>query len=40
MEGENITGIIMKEGGSVTLEPGGQLELSGAPLKNLHPNLQ
>ena len=24
------------EGGSVTLEPGGQLELSGAPLVNLH----
>jgi glutamate--cysteine ligase len=23
-------------GGSVTLEPGGQLELSGAPLKNIH----
>lgn len=23
-------------GGSITLEPGGQLELSGAPLKNIH----
>ncbi|MFK7866676.1 MAG: glutamate--cysteine ligase [Alphaproteobacteria bacterium] len=26
----------IKEGGSITLEPGGQLELSGAPLANLH----
>ncbi len=25
-----------KNGASVTLEPGGQIELSGAPLKNLH----
>ena len=39
IEGENI--IALKDpapaaGGSITLEPGGQLELSGAPLKNLH----
>lgn len=39
MEGENI--IALKQpncplGGSITLEPGGQLELSGAPLKNVH----
>lgn len=25
-----------KDGASVTLEPGGQIELSGAPLKNMH----
>ena len=39
VEGKNI--IALKEpgpklGGSITLEPGGQLELSGAPLKSLH----
>lgn len=27
---------LLKDGQSVTLEPGGQLELSGAPLENLH----
>ena len=27
---------LLKDGQSVTLEPGGQLELSGAPLHNLH----
>jgi len=27
---------LKREGGSVTLEPGGQFELSGAPLENLH----
>ena len=27
---------LFKEGASVTLEPGGQLELSGAPLKNIN----
>ncbi len=31
-----IIGLKDGEGGSVTLEPGGQLELSGAPLVNLH----
>src|SRR5210317_1558373 len=43
--GDNATPIIEKgkiiglkdgDGGSVSLEPGGQLELSGAPLLNLH----
>ena len=27
---------LKKENQSITLEPGGQLELSGAPLKNIH----
>eukprot|EP00191_Tetraselmis_sp_GSL018_P008149 CAMPEP_0177608484 /NCGR_PEP_ID=MMETSP0419_2-20121207/18498_1 /TAXON_ID=582737 /ORGANISM="Tetraselmis sp., Strain GSL018" /LENGTH=443 /DNA_ID=CAMNT_0019103181 /DNA_START=239 /DNA_END=1570 /DNA_ORIENTATION=- len=35
MEGENIIGCKMG-GQSVTLEPGGQFELSGAPLDSLH----
>lgn len=35
MEGEYIIGL-KKDGQSVTLEPGGQLELSGAMLKTLH----
>tara|TARA_Y100001970_G_scaffold293928_1_gene444721 strand:- start:9232 stop:10596 length:1365 start_codon:yes stop_codon:yes gene_type:complete len=34
-EGDNVTALL-KEGASVSLEPGGQLELSGAPLPNLH----
>uniref|UniRef100_A0A2N9F5D7 glutamate--cysteine ligase n=1 Tax=Fagus sylvatica TaxID=28930 RepID=A0A2N9F5D7_FAGSY len=35
MEGDNVIGL--KQGKqSVTLEPGGQLELSGAPLETLH----
>lgn len=34
-EGENV--IALKRGGaSITLEPGGQLELSGAPLEHVH----
>ena len=36
MEKGNIIGLKDGAGGSVTLEPGGQLELSGAPLANLH----
>lgn len=36
MEGEHIIGLIGSAGDSITLEPGGQFELSGAPLKNLH----
>lgn len=36
MEKGRIIGLTDGEGGSVTLEPGGQLELSGAPLANLH----
>lgn len=35
MEGENIIGL-KKDGASVSLEPGGQFELSGAPLENVH----
>ena len=31
-----IIGLKDGQGGSITLEPGGQFELSGAPLKNLH----
>ena len=36
VEKGHIIGLKDGEGGSVTLEPGGQLELSGAPLTNLH----
>ena len=35
MEQENIIGL-KKDGQSVTLEPGGQFELSGAPLETIH----
>ena len=35
MEGENITGNSLN-GASLSLEPGGQFELSGAPLKSIH----
>ncbi len=35
MEGENVIGL-KKDGASITLEPGGQLELSGAMLTTLH----
>lgn len=35
MEGENIIGL-SKDGANVSLEPGGQLELSGAPLVSIH----
>ncbi|MEP5761948.1 MAG: glutamate--cysteine ligase [Litoreibacter sp.] len=34
-EGGNIIGLV-KEGANVSLEPGGQLELSGAPLQTIH----
>ncbi|MEM9431503.1 MAG: glutamate--cysteine ligase [Pseudomonadota bacterium] len=34
-EGENIIGL-EKAGANVSLEPGGQLELSGAPLETIH----
>jgi len=34
-EGANIIGLT-KDGANVSLEPGGQLELSGAPLKTIH----
>src|SRR4029077_16190925 len=35
LEGENIIGHSM-DGASLSLEPGGQFELSGAPLKSIH----
>ncbi len=35
MEGENIIGLTQNEAG-ISLEPGGQFELSGAPLRSLH----
>ena len=36
-EAENIIGLTDPvSGGAISLEPGGQFELSGAPLKNLH----
>ncbi|OWU85451.1 glutamate--cysteine ligase [Oceanicola sp. 22II-s10i] len=34
-EGGNLIGLT-KDGANVSLEPGGQLELSGAPLENIH----
>ncbi len=36
IEGGNIIGLSGNNGDSITLEPGGQFELSGAPLSNLH----
>ena len=35
MEGEHLIGL-EKDGANVSLEPGGQLELSGAPLESIH----
>ena len=37
-EGGNIIALTtrMDAGGSITLEPGGQFELSGAPLETMH----
>ncbi|MCY4307808.1 MAG: glutamate--cysteine ligase [Rhodobacteraceae bacterium] len=35
LEGDNLIGL-MKDGANVSLEPGGQIELSGAPLETLH----
>jgi len=35
LEGENIIGLT-QNGASISLEPGGQFELSGAPLKTVH----
>ena len=34
-EGENVIAVT-KDEASITLEPGGQFELSGAPLKTIH----
>jgi glutamate--cysteine ligase len=37
MEGENIIGLLDgADGGAITLEPGGQFELSGAPVETVH----
>lgn len=36
MEGETIIGLSCSSGANISLEPGGQFELSGAPLKNVH----
>ena len=36
MEGDSIIGLKDADGGSITLEPGGQFELSGAPLATVH----
>jgi len=35
MEGDHIIGLT-QNGGSISLEPGGQFELSGAPLRSVH----
>ena len=35
-EGDNVIALSDNTGASVSLEPGGQLELSGAPLKTIH----
>lgn len=35
-EGENVIALTSKDGGSVSLEPAGQLELSGAAVENIH----
>jgi glutamate--cysteine ligase len=35
LEGGNIIGLV-KDGANISLEPGGQLELSGAPLETIH----
>ena len=36
IENNNVIGLKHESGSSISLEPGGQFELSGAPLKNLH----
>ena len=37
MEGDNIIGMYdVTHGGAISLEPGGQFELSGAPVENVH----
>ena len=36
VENGNIIGLKSEDKGSISLEPGGQFELSGAPLENLH----
>jgi glutamate--cysteine ligase len=40
LENNNIIGLLdIKTGGAISLEPGGQFELSGAPLDSLHQTL-
>lgn len=36
MDGGAIIGLAAPEGGAISLEPGGQFELSGAPLSSIH----
>lgn len=36
MEGDTLIGLSCQSGANISLEPGGQMELSGAPLENLH----
>ena len=36
MDGEAIIGLASPAGGAISLEPGGQFELSGAPLQTIH----
>jgi len=36
LEGNNVIALTSGTGGSITLEPGGQFELSGAPLQTVH----
>ena len=36
LEGGNVIALSKPDGSSVTLEPGGQLELSGAPVETIH----
>ncbi|HWG04550.1 MAG TPA: glutamate--cysteine ligase, partial [Beijerinckiaceae bacterium] len=36
LDGENVVGLTDDSGGAISLEPGGQFELSGAPLETLH----
>ncbi len=36
VEGGNVIALLQDDGSSITLEPAGQLELSGAPLETIH----
>lgn len=36
LDGSNIIGLAGGDGGAISIEPGGQFELSGAPLDNVH----
>ena len=36
LDGDNIVGLSDAGGGAISLEPGGQFELSGAPLETIH----